>query len=183
MFAWAGPDLTGLETVLLSDNSKITELDINLRWDGEDTCNVMCLTRVLQALVQRPTLTKLGLRYCALGHDAVRLLRIVLCNTPSLQTLDLEGIISGSAKLTLLAPALYRNTSIKELDMSRSIFESKEIDMESASLLRDILRSNETITTLDLSGNAFTRAAGAVDCIADASLFILAVSAMMGSLP
>jgi Ran GTPase-activating protein (RanGAP) involved in mRNA processing and transport len=39
--------------------------------------------------------------------------------------------------------------------------------MESAEILRDIIRRNKTITTLDLSGNTFGRTPGAVDCIAE----------------
>jgi Ran GTPase-activating protein (RanGAP) involved in mRNA processing and transport len=40
-------------------------------------------------------------------------------------------------------------------------------DMESAETLRDILRSNKTITTIDLSENWFGHTTGAVDCIAE----------------
>jgi Ran GTPase-activating protein (RanGAP) involved in mRNA processing and transport len=39
--------------------------------------------------------------------------------------------------------------------------------MESATLLRDILRSNKTMIALDLSGNRFGETTGAVECIAD----------------
>jgi Ran GTPase-activating protein (RanGAP) involved in mRNA processing and transport len=60
--------------------------------------------------------------------------------------------------LAELAPALYRNTSIKELDMS----DNNLNDMESAEFLRDILRRNKTMTALDLSGNTFGRTTGAV---------------------
>jgi Ran GTPase-activating protein (RanGAP) involved in mRNA processing and transport len=126
-------DLTGLVPLLLSENSKITELEIDKRSGG----TLMGLTRVLQALARRPTLTKLSL---------------VLASN------DL-----GSAGLAELAPALYRNTSIKVLDISANCLS----DMESATLLRDILRRNKTITTLDLSRNDFGQTTGAVECIAD----------------
>jgi Ran GTPase-activating protein (RanGAP) involved in mRNA processing and transport len=148
-------DLTGLETVLLSDTSKITELEINGVHNGRP---MMGLAHVLQALGRRPTPTKLGLRFCPLGCDEVRLLRMALCNIPSLQSLDLAKNRLGSAELTELAPALYHNTSIKVLDMSGNSLN----DMESAELLREILRRNKTITTLDLSRNYFRRLAGAV---------------------
>jgi Ran GTPase-activating protein (RanGAP) involved in mRNA processing and transport len=151
-------DLTGLETVLLSDTSKITELDIR-----SGCPPVTGLTRVLEALTQRPTLTKLGLCCCPLGCDEARLLQMALCNTPSLQSLVLTCNTLGSAALAELAPALYHNTSIKVLDMSRNRFN----DMECAGLLRDLVRCNKTITTLDLSGNHFGRIVGAVECIAD----------------
>jgi Ran GTPase-activating protein (RanGAP) involved in mRNA processing and transport len=155
-----GMDLTGLETVLLRDTSKITELDIHR---FHVNLPMMGLTHVLQALGRRPTLTKLGLRHCRLGRDTARQLGMVLCNTPSLQTLVLSNGTLGSAELAELAPSLYDNTSIKVLNMSRNRLN----DMESAERLRDILRRNKTITTLDLSGNEFGQTTGAVECIAD----------------
>jgi Ran GTPase-activating protein (RanGAP) involved in mRNA processing and transport len=66
--------------------------------------------------------------------------------------------------LAELAPALYHNTSIKVLDISSA---NNLIDMESAESLRDIIRSNKTITTLDLSENRFGFTTGAVECIAE----------------
>jgi Ran GTPase-activating protein (RanGAP) involved in mRNA processing and transport len=154
-------DLAGLETVLLSDTSKITELDIcSFRTEG---LPIRGLTHVLHALARCPTLTKLGLCYFPLGRDEARLLQIALCNIPSLQSLFLEGSTLGSAGLAELAPALYQNTSIKVIDISGNNL----IDMESAEILRDILNSNKTMTTLNLRGNAFGQATGAVECIAD----------------
>jgi Ran GTPase-activating protein (RanGAP) involved in mRNA processing and transport len=143
-------DLTGLETVLLSNTSQITELDI-------------FGPHVLQALARRPTLKKLGLGSCPLNRDEARLLRVALCNTPRLQTLALTHGTLGSVGLAELAPALYRTTSIKVLDITRTYLS----DMESAEILRDILRSNKTIATLVLSWNNFGRTTGAVECIAD----------------
>jgi Ran GTPase-activating protein (RanGAP) involved in mRNA processing and transport len=154
-------DLTGLETVLLSDNSQITELEI-LRFRG-GRGPLMGLTHILQALARHPALTKLGLLGCYLSRDDARLLRMALCNIPSLQSLVLTNRTLGSVGLTELAPALYYNTSIKVLDLSGNYLEY----MGCAELLRDILRRNKTITTLDLSMNIFGRTAGAVDCIAD----------------
>jgi Leucine-rich repeat (LRR) protein len=121
------------------------------------------LSRVLRALARRPTLTKLGLRYCPIGCDDARLLQMALFNTPSLYSLDLARNDLGSAELAELAPSLYHNTSIKVLDLSDNDFN----DMESARLLRDIIRCNKTITALDLSWNPFGRTLGAVECIAD----------------
>jgi hypothetical protein len=155
-----GVDLNGLEAVLLSDNAQFTELDIH-RFDGGPPARG--LTHVLQALGRRPTLTKLGLRHCPLDGDKARLLRVALCNIPNLLSLILRDGTLVSAGLAELAPALYHNTSIKVLDMS----DNNLIDMESAETLRDILRSNKTITTLDLSYNNFGRTTGAVECIAD----------------
>jgi Ran GTPase-activating protein (RanGAP) involved in mRNA processing and transport len=157
-----GMDLTGLDTLLLSDTSKITELDINeFSWSERPPLG---LTHVLQALGRRPTaLTKLGLHHFRLGRDKARQLGMTLCNTPSLQSFELASSDLGSAGLAELAPALYHNTSIKVLDIS----ENNLSDMESARLLRDIIRYNKTITTLDLSGNNFGETVGAVDCIAE----------------
>jgi Ran GTPase-activating protein (RanGAP) involved in mRNA processing and transport len=119
----------------------------------------MGLSHVLQALARHPTLTKLGLRNCALGRDD----RVTLCYIPRLQSLDLAHNRLGSAELAELAPALYHNTSIKVLDMS----DNNLIDMASARILRGILRRNKTMTALDLTGNRFGFTTGAVECIAD----------------
>jgi Ran GTPase-activating protein (RanGAP) involved in mRNA processing and transport len=62
-----------------------------------------------------------------------------------------------------LAPALYHNTSIKVLDISWNSLN----DMEYASIIRDILRRDMSITALDLSRNTFGQIHGAVDCIAE----------------
>jgi Ran GTPase-activating protein (RanGAP) involved in mRNA processing and transport len=155
-------DVTGLETVLLSDTSKITELDI-FNWVGGGPHITVGLTRVLQALGSHPTLTKLGLRGFRLGRDEFRLMRVAVCNTPSLQALVLRSGTLGRAELAELAPVLYHNTSIKVLD----IMDNGLIDMESAEILRGIIRRNKTITTLDLSMNPFVETTGAVECIAD----------------
>jgi hypothetical protein len=154
-------DLTGLETLLLSENSKITELDIcRYYYEGPPMTG---LTRVLRALARRAALTKIRLHSYPLSRDGARLLRLALYKMPSLQSLVLTGVTLGSAGLAELAPALYRNTSIKVLNLSDNELGSTE----SARLLRDVLRHNKTMTALDLSRNAFGQAAGAVECIAD----------------
>jgi Ran GTPase-activating protein (RanGAP) involved in mRNA processing and transport len=155
-----GMDLTGLETLLLSETSKITELDIHRSYGGPP---MMGLTPILQALAHRPTLTKLALRQAHLFRDDVRLLRMALCNTPNLQSLDLASNNLGSARFAELAPALHHNASIKVLDLSRNMLQ----DIESAERLRDILCSNKTMTALDLSGSLFGLAIGSFECIAN----------------
>jgi hypothetical protein len=61
----------------------------------------------------------------------------------AIQTLALkDGVLEG-VELAELAPALYPNTSIKVLDISRND--------ESANLLRSILCSNKSMIALDLS--------------------------------
>jgi Ran GTPase-activating protein (RanGAP) involved in mRNA processing and transport len=154
-------DLSGLETLLLSDNSKLTELEIE---PFRGSPPIVGMTHVLQALVGHSGLTTLGLRRCPLDRDNARLLRVALCNIPSLHSLALSERTLGSAGgLAELAPALYCNTSIKVLDISDNNWN----DMKSAGLLRDILRSNKTMTTIDLSVNRFGQTTGAFDCIAD----------------
>jgi hypothetical protein len=88
---------------------------------------------------------------------------MALCNMLNLQSLDLASCTLGSAGLAELAPALYHNTSTKEPDIVGNDLSS----MESAEILRDILRRNKTMTVLDLSMNPFGGMAGTVDCIAD----------------
>jgi Ran GTPase-activating protein (RanGAP) involved in mRNA processing and transport len=87
---------------------------------------------------------------------------MALCNIPSLQSLALTYRTLGGAEQAELEPALYHNTSIKVLDISGNHLN----DMECAGLLRDIIRRNKNITTLDLSGNKFAQTAGAVEYIA-----------------
>jgi Ran GTPase-activating protein (RanGAP) involved in mRNA processing and transport len=153
-----GVDLTGLETLVLSDTSKITELEI------VEIDNIHGgLTPVLHALARRPALTKLRLNHCALGCDEAKLLQLALRNLPFLQSLVLGGNNLGSTELAELAPALYRNKSIKVLDLSGNDLR----DMKCAKLLRDIIRRNKTIVTLDLPGNKFGLTTDAVGCIAD----------------
>jgi Ran GTPase-activating protein (RanGAP) involved in mRNA processing and transport len=161
---WRAEDLTGLETVLQSDNPKITELEINMTYIGAPS---MGLTRVLHVLGRHPALTKLYIRGVRLGRAELRLLGMALSNIPILQSLDLVKNGIESAGLAELAPALYHNTSIKVLSMP----ENNLIDMESAELLREILRSNKTITTLNLSGNVFGLTNGTIECIADGLSF------------
>jgi hypothetical protein len=153
-------DLTGLDTVLLSDSSNISELDIRGLNGGPP---MVGLTRVLRALGRHPTLAKLGLRHCRLGRDDARLLGMVLRNTSSLQTLVLTDGTLGGAELAEVAPALYRNASIEMLDMSNNSLN----DMVSAEILRDIIRRSKILTTLDLSRNYFGQTTGAVECIVD----------------
>jgi hypothetical protein len=88
---------------------------------------------------------------------------MALYNMSSLQSLVLADGTLGNNELVELAPALYHNTSIDVLDLSRNILE----ELESAEIVRDILRSNKTMTALDLSGTGIGWTAVAVDYIAD----------------
>jgi Ran GTPase-activating protein (RanGAP) involved in mRNA processing and transport len=159
-------DLTGLETLLQTDTSKITELNIH---QGQKSCRgyrvlpIMGLTLVLQALTRHPELVKLRLHRCRLGRDEVRLLQMVLCNVPSLQSLALTDGSLWRAEWAELAPTLYHNTSINVLDLSQNQLGS----ITCARLLRDILCSNKTLTALNLSSNQFGNDTAAVECIVD----------------
>jgi Ran GTPase-activating protein (RanGAP) involved in mRNA processing and transport len=58
---------------------------------------------------------------------------------------------------------LYRNTSIKALDLTNNGLDN----IESANSLRELIRRNKTITSLCIADNAFGRNAAAVRSIAD----------------
>jgi hypothetical protein len=89
---------------------------------------------------------------------------MALCNIPSLQSLALTDGTLESVGLAELAPALYHNTSIKVLDIS---WNNLNNNMGSAEILRDILRRNKTLTTLDLYGTCVGGTTGAIESIAD----------------
>jgi Ran GTPase-activating protein (RanGAP) involved in mRNA processing and transport len=156
-------DLSGLATLLLSDSSKITELDIQRLDVGY--LRRMGLATLLQSLGRHRTLIKLGLHNCLLDHGQARLLQMALCNMPSLHSVALSNFtLSGrSAELAQLALALYDNASIQVLAISKNAF----LGLQSANIIRDILRRNKTITTLDLSNNRFGLTPDSVECIAN----------------
>jgi Ran GTPase-activating protein (RanGAP) involved in mRNA processing and transport len=156
---------TGIDTLLLSDKSKITQVIINLvgdsYWDGPAR---LTPTGTWQALGRKTQLTKLDMSHCHLTRYCMRQLRHVLRKNQNLQSLGLAQNNIGSACLAEMAPALYRkDVSIKELDLSWNDLD----DMESASLIRDLARCNKSMTKLNLTGNLFGRTPGAVRCIAD----------------
>jgi Ran GTPase-activating protein (RanGAP) involved in mRNA processing and transport len=75
----------------------------------------------------------------------------VLRQNTALQHLSLRGNGLRSAGLAEIAPALYRNTSIKSLDLGSNCLD----DIESANVLRELIRRNRTITRLCLAVNFF----------------------------
>jgi hypothetical protein len=158
--------LEGLDPLLQRNNTKITKLIIDRDWKEE--CNSELeppagLTPVLYEMGRKTDLSKLSISDCNLNCDQATQLRTVLRKNESLQSLALKGNILWSTHLVEIAPALYRHASIKELDLSWSLFE----DMESAVLLRDIVRRNKTMTKLDLAGNDFGGRRDTLRCIAD----------------
>jgi Ran GTPase-activating protein (RanGAP) involved in mRNA processing and transport len=153
---------SGLEhnTTLRDFSLLFWQLDI---FRSHQDSSIVGFTPVLKALGCRPTLTRLTLRGCRIGSGEVRLLQKALFSIPSLQSLALTGGTLENAGLADIAPALYHNTSIKELVLSSNMLDH----LDSAILLRDIIRRNKTVTTLDLSWNKLGRTVGAVECVGD----------------
>jgi hypothetical protein len=122
--------------------------------------SMMGLTPVLQALGRYHPFTKLGLENdWRLGREEARQLRMALRNIPSLQSLFLASNNLRSAGLAELAPELDCNTSIEVLGVPNNGLRN----MESARLLRGIIRHNKTITDLNLSVNSFGNTIAAVE--------------------
>jgi Ran GTPase-activating protein (RanGAP) involved in mRNA processing and transport len=117
---------------------------------------------VAQQLGRSTTVTSLVLRYCMLSRENIQQLQAVLRRNTALESLDLESAL-GSAGLAEIAPVLYRNTSIKSLDLRNNGLH----DIESANVLRELIRRNKTITSLCIAGNSFGRNAAAVRSIAE----------------
>jgi Ran GTPase-activating protein (RanGAP) involved in mRNA processing and transport len=112
--------------------SKITELEIHAGL-MEPTCVGLTL---FCKLARRPTLTKLGLRRVRLVVTTVELLRMTLCNTPSLQSLVLTNNFLGTAGLAELASVVPQHVH-QVLDVS----ENNLNNIGLLRLLRDILRT------------------------------------------
>jgi Ran GTPase-activating protein (RanGAP) involved in mRNA processing and transport len=106
---------------------------------------------VMQELERNNTVTNLAIRDSVLSREIVQQLTVALRQNTALQSLDLESSALGSAGLAEIAPALYRNTSIKTLDLANNGLD----DIESANVLRELLRRNKTITSLCLFDNTF----------------------------
>jgi Ran GTPase-activating protein (RanGAP) involved in mRNA processing and transport len=150
------PSLSGLEVLLRSQDSKVKELIL----EQVDT-DTVGLYSVFRELGRSTTVTNLAIRDSVLSREYVQQLTAVLRQNTALQYLDLTSSALGSAGLAEIAPALYRNTSIKTLHLSNNGLD----DIESANLLRELLRRNKTITSLYLAGNTFGRNAAAARSI------------------
>jgi Ran GTPase-activating protein (RanGAP) involved in mRNA processing and transport len=108
------------------------------------------------------TATHLVLHNRTLSRENVQQLKAVLRQNTVLESLDLTSSGLGSAGLVPIAPVLYRSTSIKVLDLTNN----RVHDIESANVLRELIRRNKTITSLCIAGNAFGLNAAAVRSIA-----------------
>jgi Ran GTPase-activating protein (RanGAP) involved in mRNA processing and transport len=142
------PSLSGLEDLLRSQDSKVKELVL----EKVDT-RTAGLRPVMRELGHNTTLTSLTIRDSGLNHESVQELQAMLRQNTTLQYLSLHYNRLLSAGLAEIAPALYHNTSIKSLDLSRNSLD----EIESANLLRELIRRNKTITSLSLAKNAFGR--------------------------
>jgi hypothetical protein len=69
----------------------------------------------------------------------------------------------GSAGLAEIALVLYRNASIKSLDLSHNGLD----DIESVNVLGELIRRNKTIASLCIASNGFARDAAAARSNAD----------------
>jgi Ran GTPase-activating protein (RanGAP) involved in mRNA processing and transport len=106
---------------------------------------------VAQQLRLSTTVTNLVLCYIVLSHENMQQLKAVLRRNTALESLDLTGSGLGSAGLAEIASVLHSNTSIKSLVLTYNGLH----EVESANILRELLRRNKTITSLCIAHNAF----------------------------
>jgi Ran GTPase-activating protein (RanGAP) involved in mRNA processing and transport len=118
---------------------------------------------VAQQLRRSTAVTNLAVDGSVLSRKNVQQLKAVLRQNTVLESLELTLCGLGSAGLAEIAPVLYRNTSIKVLDLIGNGLD----DIESANVLRELIRRNKTITSLCIACNAFGCNAAAVRSIAD----------------
>jgi Ran GTPase-activating protein (RanGAP) involved in mRNA processing and transport len=137
------PSVSGL---FCSQDSKVNELI----FERVDTRTVG-LHPVMRELGRNATVTTLTICDSMLSRENVQQLQAMLHQNTALQHLILRGNCLKSAGLAEIAPALYRNTSIKSLDLSDNGLD----DIESANVLRNLIRRNKTATSLSIAKNAF----------------------------
>jgi Ran GTPase-activating protein (RanGAP) involved in mRNA processing and transport len=112
----------------------------------------------MQELGRNTTITNLTFCGSSLGRENVQQLNVVLRQNTALQYLVLTGCALGNANLADIASGLYHHASVKSLDLSCTGLE----DIESANILRELIRRNKTITSLCVAGNPFGRNADAI---------------------
>jgi Ran GTPase-activating protein (RanGAP) involved in mRNA processing and transport len=151
------PSLSGLEVLLHSQDSKVKELV----FDRVETSTVGLQT-VMQELGRNTTLTNLTIWGSIVSGENVQQLTSMLRRNTALTSLVLASNSLGSPGVVEIASALYRNTSVKVLDLA----DNGSHDIESANVLRDLMRHNKTITNLTLDMNAFGNNAAAVRILA-----------------
>jgi Ran GTPase-activating protein (RanGAP) involved in mRNA processing and transport len=140
------PSPSGLEVLLRSQHSKVKELILH----KVDT-HTAGFHALMQELEHNATITNLAIRESVLSRENVQQLKAVLRQNTALQSLDLTSSALGSAGLAEISLGLYHNTSIKTLDLSTNGLG----DIESANVLRELIRRNQTITSLSIARNFF----------------------------
>jgi Ran GTPase-activating protein (RanGAP) involved in mRNA processing and transport len=108
-------------------------------------------------------LTNLTITNSVLSRENVQQLKSMLQRNRALESLDLASSDLKSAGLAEIAPALYRNTSIKDLVLADNGLDG----IESANVLRELIRRNKTVTRLFICYNCFGESLAAVRSIAD----------------
>jgi hypothetical protein len=152
------PSLSGLEVLLGSEDSKVKDLVL----DQVDT-NMIGLHKVMQELECNTTVTNLVICGGFLSRENIQLLKSMLRQNTALESLNLSSSNLGSAGLAEIAPVLYSNTSIKVLVITNNGL----YDIESAYVLRDLIRRNKTITSLCIAKSTLGRNAAAAGSISE----------------
>jgi Ran GTPase-activating protein (RanGAP) involved in mRNA processing and transport len=138
--------LSGLEVLLRSQDSKVKELvleRVDIRTVG--------LHSVMRELGRNSTVTKLVIVDSVLGHEIAQQLKSVLRQNTALQHLILRRNCLRNAGLEEIIPVLYRNASIKALDISNNNLDA----ITAPRVLRELIRRNKTITSLCIAKNIF----------------------------
>jgi Ran GTPase-activating protein (RanGAP) involved in mRNA processing and transport len=144
--------------LLRSHGSKVKELVL----EQVDT-HTVGLHAVIQELGRNTTVTNLAIRKSELSRENIQLLKSMLRRNTALESLYLESNALGSTGLAEIAQVLYSNTSIKSLVLRGNGLHN----MESANVLRDLIRRNKTITSLCVAHNPLGRNAAAAGSISD----------------
>jgi hypothetical protein len=151
-------NLSGLEVLWRSQDSKVKELVL----EGVGTSTVG-LKAVLQELGRNTKVDDLTICASVLSRENVQELTSMLRRNTALTSLDLWSTALGSAGLAEIASALYRNRSVKVLELGHNGLNN----IESANVLRELMRRNKTIARLYIGGNFFGRNIPAVRIIAE----------------
>jgi Ran GTPase-activating protein (RanGAP) involved in mRNA processing and transport len=136
------PSLCGLEFLLRSQVSKVKELvldQVGARTDG--------VYPVMQAMVRNTKITNIAIHDSALSDEIAQQFKVVLRRNTTLRHLILRFNRLSNVGLAEIASGFYRNTSIETLEISHK----GPGDIDSANVLRELIRRNKTITSLCLS--------------------------------
>jgi Ran GTPase-activating protein (RanGAP) involved in mRNA processing and transport len=106
-----------------------------------------CIADLVTALQGHATLGSLDLSNNSCAQRGLLALREMVAQTPNLHTLDLK-MQRQRLDLSLLAPALHSNTSLKKLGLSNTSLQDDDV-----MCLVDALLHNTTLQDLDLSDN------------------------------